>query len=217
MGDMKLIQIFLAFALCASGVAESPRLFKRDPLKVVLRKDIRGGSILDSYQSALDKKPIITKATTSLVGFAVSDALTQLFIENTGSFDVKRLIKMASFGFLCHGTTGHFFYGFLDSKIKGASPPKVIAKVAIDQTLWAPTFMVMFFTYMCIFDGTPDLIGSKIKQDIFTAVSGSWKTWIPAHTINFAFIPSDMRMLYINTIQIFFNMFMSFIGNKEVS
>ena len=40
-------------------------------------------------------------------------------------------------------------------------------------------------------------------------------TWIPAHTINFAFVPSDMRLLYINTIQIFFNMFMSVIGNTE--
>ena len=61
----------------------------------------------------------------------------------------------------------------------------------------------------------PDLIEAKIRQDVFTAVKGSWMTWIPAHTINFAFVPSDMRLLYINTIQIFFNMFMSVIGNTE--
>ena len=65
------------------------------------------------------------------------------------------------------------------------------------------------------FEGTPDLIEAKIRQDVFTAVKGSWMTWIPAHTINFAFVPSDMRLLYINTIQIFFNMFMSVIGNTE--
>jgi len=212
---MKFLQILLAIALCTPGSAESPRLFKRDPLR--LTKDLRGGSILDSYQSALNAKPILTKASTSLVGFALSDTLTQLFIEKTGAFNLKRVIKMASFGFLCHGTTGHYFYNFLDSKISGTTPPVVAAKVFIDQTLWAPVFMVMFFSYMCIFDGTPDLIGSKIKQDIFTAVSGSWKTWIPAHTINFAFVPSDMRLLYINVIQIFFNMFMSIIGNKEVA
>ena len=68
---------------------------------------------------------------------------------------------------------------------------------------------------MMTFEGTPDLIGAKIKQDVFTAVKGSWMTWIPAHTINFAFVPSDMRLLYINTIQIFFNMFMSVIGNTK--
>jgi protein Mpv17 len=172
----------------------------------------RGGGLLDSYQEALDSKPILTKASTSLVGFAVSDAMTQAFIEK-GDFDLKRLVKMASFGFLLHGTTGHYFYNFLDSVMAGATPAFVAAKVAIDQTLWAPCFMVMFFSYMMIFDGTPELIVTKCKNDIFTAVKGSWMTWIPAHTINFAFVSSDMRLLYINTIQIFFNMFMSVIGN----
>jgi len=99
----------------------------------------------------------------------------------------------------------------------GATPKFVAAKVAIDQTLWAPVFMVMFFSYMCLFEGTPELILPKIQQDVFTAVKGSWVTWIPAHTINFAFVPSSMRLLYINAIQIFFNMFMSILGNKEVA
>ena len=57
--------------------------------------------------------------------------------------------------------------------------------------------------------------GIHVIHEPFTAVKGSWMTWIPAHTINFAFVPSDMRLLYINTIQIFFNMFMSVIGNTE--
>ena len=50
---------------------------------------------------------------------------------------------MASFGFLLHGTTGHYFYNFLDSVMAGATPAFVAAKVAIDQTLWAPVFMIM--------------------------------------------------------------------------
>ena len=187
----------------------------KSKVKAVKAVDVpKGGAVLDSYQKALDDKPIFTKACTSGVGFAVSDVLTQLFIEKM-DFDLKRLVKMASFGFLLHGTTGHFFYNFLDGKLKGTDPLTVAAKVAIDQTCWAPVFMVMFFSYMMVFEGTPDLIEAKIRQDVFTAVKGSWMTWIPAHTINFAFVPSDMRLLYINTIQIFFNMFMSVIGNTE--
>ena len=187
----------------------------KSKVKAVKAVDVpKGGAVLDSYQKALDDKPIFTKACTSGVGFAVSDVLTQLFIEKM-DFDLKRLVKMASFGFLLHGTTGHFFYKFLDGKLTGTAPLTVAAKVAIDQTCWAPVFMVMFFSYMMVFEGTPDLIEAKIRQDVFTAVKGSWMTWIPAHTINFAFVPSDMRLLYINTIQIFFNMFMSVIGNTE--
>ena len=37
-----------------------------------------------------------------------------------------------------------------------------------------------------------------------------------AHTINFAFVPPSQRLLYINTIQIGYNVFLSFLGNREV-
>ena len=47
-------------------------------------------------------------------------------------------------------------------------------------------------------------------------VFGSWAVWVPAHTVNFAFIPPAQRLLYINTIQIFYNIFLSFLGNKKV-
>lgn len=48
-------------------------------------------------------------------------------------FDVVRLMKLASFGALVHGSTGHFFYNFLDSKIPGTAALTVAKKVFIDQ------------------------------------------------------------------------------------
>ncbi len=56
----------------------------------------------------------------------------------------------------------------------------------------------------------------KINQDLKTAVMGSWAVWVPAHSVNFAFIPPSQRLLYINTIQIGYNIFLSFLGNKKV-
>ena len=128
---------------------------------------------------------------------------------------MKRFISLSALGFLYHGPSGHYFYNWLDSKIPGAAPLNVAAKVAIDQTCWAPIFMVMFFTYMKSFDGNFDEILPAIQGDIFTAVSASWKTWIPAHTINFAFVPSKYRLFYINAIQIGFNCFLSILGSKS--
>jgi len=56
----------------------------------------------------------------------------------------------------------------------------------------------------------------KLNADLKTAVMGSWAVWIPAHTVNFAFVPPAQRLLYINTIQIGYNIFLSFLGNKKV-
>ena len=56
----------------------------------------------------------------------------------------------------------------------------------------------------------------SIKNLIVRAVTSSWKCWIPAHTINFAFVPPDLMILYINMVQIGFNCFLSMIGSEAV-
>ena len=170
------------------------------------------------YNALLEAQPLLTKALTSLVGFTSGDVLAQSFIENEGKpYDVMRTIRMGSFGFLLHGTTGHYFYGMLDGKLPGTKPITVATKVAIDQTIWNPIFGLMFFGYLNAMEGKSfDQYTEKIKADLKTAVMGSWAVWVPAHTINFAFVPPSQRLLYINTIQIGYNVFLSFLGNKGV-
>lgn len=170
------------------------------------------------YNALLESQPLLTKALTSLTGFTAGDILAQCFVEKDGKpYDVMRTIRLGSFGFLLHGTTGHYFYGFLDSKMPGTAPMTVATKVAIDQTIWNPIFGCMFFGYLNLMEGkSMDDYVKKIKTDLKTAVMGSWAVWVPAHTINFAFIPPSQRLLYINTIQIGYNVFLSFLGNKSV-
>mmetsp|Transcript_19658 Transcript_19658/g.33216 ORF Transcript_19658/g.33216 Transcript_19658/m.33216 type:complete len:200 (-) Transcript_19658:115-714(-) len=170
-----------------------------------------------SYNRLLDSNPILTKALTSFTGFTVGDALAQNFVEKKEKYDFARTARLASFGFLVHGPTGHFFYGALDGKFPGTTPITVATKVLIDQTVWNPIFGVMFFSYLGICEGkTFKQIQEKLRADLSTAVMGSWAVWVPAHTLNFAFVPPNQRLLYINTIQIGYNIFLSFLGNRKV-
>jgi protein Mpv17 len=110
--------------------------------------------------------------------------------------------------------------------------------VAIDQLLWNPVFGTLFFGYMGLAQGDNfDQIKTRIKNDLFTQVrsvctrglydcggvltgfprrqvKGSWTVWPIAHAINFRFIPSEQRLLYINSIQIGYNCFLSVLANK---
>jgi protein Mpv17 len=171
------------------------------------------------YNALLEAQPLLTKALTSLTGFTAGDVLAQKFVEEKGKpYDIMRTVRLGSFGFLVHGTTGHYFYGMLDSKLPGTKPITVATKVAIDQTIWNPIFGIMFFGYLSLMEGkTFQQYTDKLKADLKTAVMGSWAVWVPAHTINFAFVPPQQRLLYINTIQIGYNVFLSFLGNKEVA
>merc|ERR1719183_450939 len=170
------------------------------------------------YNALLFAQPLLTKALTSLVGFTAGDVIAQNCISNDDNkpYDPYRTLRFASFGFLLHGTTGHYFYGFLDSKLPGTKPMTVATKVLIDQTMWNPIFGCMFFGYLNAVEGKSwDQYVTKLKSDLKTAVMGSWAVWVPAHTINFAFIPPSQRLLYINSIQIGYNIFLSFLGNKK--
>eukprot|EP00325_Prymnesiales_sp_UTEX-LB-985_P027632 CAMPEP_0174719554 /NCGR_PEP_ID=MMETSP1094-20130205/31372_1 /TAXON_ID=156173 /ORGANISM="Chrysochromulina brevifilum, Strain UTEX LB 985" /LENGTH=267 /DNA_ID=CAMNT_0015919867 /DNA_START=79 /DNA_END=882 /DNA_ORIENTATION=- len=168
------------------------------------------------YEELLDAKPLLMKALTSFVGFALGDILAQKFIQKCDPFDWFRLFRLASFGFLVHGTTSHYFYGWLDGKIPGTSAKVVFSKVFIDQVLWNPCFGVMFFSYVALLEAKGiSYVIDKTKTELLTQVTGSWKVWPLAHTINFRFIPSSQRVLYINTIQIGYNCFLSMISNRD--
>jgi protein Mpv17 len=154
------------------------------------------------YNAMLDAQPLLTKALTSLTGFTAGDILAQCFIE-TGDkpYDVMRTVRMGSFGFLLHGTTGHYFYGMLDSKLPGTAPMTVATKVAIDQTIWNPIFGLMFFGYLNLMEGKSlNDYTNKIKSDLKTAVMGSWAVWVP-----YVILSSLLSLLFFG-LAIFFSL-----------
>ena len=162
----------------------------------------------------LDEKPPM-KMATSATGFFIGDVLAQTCIQKNPEFDYFRLFRLASFGFLVHGSTSHWFYGMLDGKIPGTSAGVVASKVFIDQVLWNPIFGIMFFSYVAVLElkGLGYVV-DKVQNELMTQVTGSWKVWPVAHAINFRFIPTQQRVLYINSIQIGYNCFLSLISNR---
>ncbi len=59
------------------------------------------------YNKLLEAQPLLTKALTSLTGFTLGDALAQNFINDDGKpYDIMRTLRLGSFGFFLHGTTG---------------------------------------------------------------------------------------------------------------
>jgi len=176
----------------------------------------RGGAVpgWKAYNDALDNTPIRAKALTSFVGFLLGDLLTQLFITK-GALNWTRLARLSIFGLIYHGPSGHYFYGWLDKQIEGTGAKDVFSKVAIDQIFWCPIFMTVFFSYLGLTSGDSfSTIGNKIKTDLLSACQGSWKVWPFVHAVNFRFISTKHRLLFLNSVQIAFNMFLSIIGTK---
>lgn len=76
-------------------------------------------------------------------------------------------------------------------------------KVAADQVLWAPIFTAMYFSYLGLAEGRSlDYIQAKIQNDTMAGVTASWKVWPIVHAVSFRFVPTELRILYINSIQV---------------
>lgn len=95
------------------------------------------------------------------------------------------------------------WYGKLDQLLPGTEAWKVAVKVAADQVLWAPVFTAMYFSYLGLAEGRSlDYIQAKIRNDTMAGVTASWKVWPIVHAVSFRFVPTELRILYINSIQV---------------
>eukprot|EP00871_Galdieria_phlegrea_P000063 jgi/Galph1/1057/GphlegSOOS_G5804.1 len=85
----------------------------------------------------------------------------------------------------------------------------VATKTAIDQLLWAPIFTSIFFSFMKTAEGQPQEVVEEVKSKLWPTMKVNWGVWPLAHVINFRFVPPSQRILYINSIQIGYNTFLS--------
>lgn len=169
------------------------------------------------YNRLLDKDPLLAKSLTSGAGFLLGDLLAQTFIEKKDALDLVRIVRFTLFGLFVHGPSGHVFYGKLDKLIPSTNTLPVISKVAIDQLVWNPIFGTMFLAFMSLAEGHGlDAAVQNIKDKLLTAVVGSWTVWPIAHFVNFKFVNPKYRILYINGVQVFYNMFLSIIANRPM-
>jgi len=163
-----------------------------------------------AYSKMLDERPIFTKSMTSLVGFALGDILAQVISRNP--YNLLRTLRMTLFGILMDGPVGHLWYATLDKNVFPEAPKSnkaVVSKMLLDQLAWAPFFSCIFFGFMCCLEGRPQHTIYSIQKKLIPVLLANYAVWPIAHLINFKFIPSSQRILYINACQVLWSSYLS--------
>ncbi|KAK9917307.1 hypothetical protein WJX75_002997 [Coccomyxa subellipsoidea] len=170
-----------------------------------------------AYIRALDERPIMVKSATSFFGFLIGDLLAQ-GLSGRG-FDVFRCLRLLAFGVTMDGPVGHVWYTFLDKNIMPKEPTSnkaVVLKMLADQLLWAPFFSCVFFAFTNTLAGHPEATIPAIQNKLLPMMLANFAVWPIAHLINFKFIPSQQRILYINCIQIAWSAYLSNLSATRV-
>ncbi|KAK3380513.1 hypothetical protein B0T24DRAFT_647722 [Lasiosphaeria ovina] len=92
---------------------------------------------------------------------------------------------------------------------------EMFARVAVDQSLFAPTGLFVFLSSMSIMEGTSP--SDKLEKSYTTALLRNWMVWPFVQLVNFRFVPLEQRVIVVNTILLGWNCYLSYINNLGAS
>jgi len=148
--------------------------------------------------------------------FAASQANILKSEQGILNYDVRRCLRMATFGLVVVGPLCHNWYIILESLIQRADLAGAVAKMAIDQSIMAPISTVLFFSSMSLMEGRTLTEGRRIVEDkTWPTLLVNWKIWPLAQVINMYFVPVSLRVLFLNVVGLGYNTILSRIANSK--
>ncbi|KAK4232220.1 hypothetical protein QBC38DRAFT_463458 [Podospora fimiseda] len=166
------------------------------------------------HRGSLVSHPFLTQGVTTTVLFAIGDVMAQQVIEKRGpTYDFGRICRMALYGTALWCPAVSKWFKFLQNNISLKTKNlEIITRVAIDQTLFAPTSIFMFFTCMSAMEGSNPQ--EKLNKSYFSALKRNWMVWLFVQFINFRFVPLETRVILVSVILLGWNCYLSYTNNS---
>eukprot|EP00188_Purpureofilum_apyrenoidigerum_P000698 Plantae.Rhodophyta-Purpureofilum_apyrenoidigerum.ctg13263.p1 GENE.Plantae.Rhodophyta-Purpureofilum_apyrenoidigerum.ctg13263~~Plantae.Rhodophyta-Purpureofilum_apyrenoidigerum.ctg13263.p1 ORF type:complete len:208 (-),score=40.90 Plantae.Rhodophyta-Purpureofilum_apyrenoidigerum.ctg13263:118-741(-) len=167
--------------------------------------------VWQNYLLRLDTNPVMTKAISAGV-LSIASSLVGA-INQKQMRSPRKLINEFCIGLIIRGPVVHYFHTLLDKvifrNVNQKSKLVVLAKVVLDQVVFAPLFISLYFYVSGLLDDKKfSEITKKIKKELFTVMKGNWSVWVPANIIGYAVIPLNLRVLWGNVINIFWTAYL---------
>lgn len=90
---------------------------------------------------------------------------------------------------------------------------EILARVAADQLIFAPTNLFCFLSSMAMMEGTSPK--EKLDSSYKTAIQSNWMVWPFVQMVNFKLVPLHHRVLVVNVISIGWNCYLSFLNSQS--
>ncbi|OCK77323.1 hypothetical protein K432DRAFT_384777 [Lepidopterella palustris CBS 459.81] len=166
------------------------------------------------YQLKLRTAPLLTQSVTTAILFATGDTMAQQGVERVGieKHDLARTGRMALYGGAIFGPAATTWFKFLQSRVQLTNPnATILARVACDQFIFAPTNMFVFLSTMATLEGTDPK--KKLDQTYKQALTKNWMVWPWVQMVNFKFVPLEHRVLVVNIISLGWNCYLSYLNS----
>jgi len=160
----------------------------------------------------------ITNTVSGAALFLLGDGIEQKIEISSGDiqgFDKGRFTRIGMIG-LFEGPPHYLFYMYLDKYLPGRAFRTIGKKILVDQLVACPMFSVQFFMGMAFLEGKtlPECWG-EFKKKFPTVYLVDWLCWPPCQFINFYLIPNKYRVLYVNSVTVIWNVFLSYMKHYD--
>lgn len=167
----------------------------------------------------LESAPLATKCVTATCIIGAGDFVAQN-IESKGEVDIARVARWAFFGFILQAPWNHFY----QNAIEAALPSDPLnpwtqttgVKVVLDQFVQAPIFTALVFFFFALLEGRGvDGAVVQIRTTLKETLLKNWLIFVPATIVNFAFVPLEYRVLWINCVFFCWVIVLSLLINED--
>uniref|UniRef100_M4BN28 Uncharacterized protein n=1 Tax=Hyaloperonospora arabidopsidis (strain Emoy2) TaxID=559515 RepID=M4BN28_HYAAE len=150
----------------------------------------------------------------------MGDVLCQFMVNHLDGhergFDAKRAAIFTVLGGGVISPMLHVWYKLLGALLPGVAPLTIAKRLALDQLVFAPTFLPVFLSLVMTLEGHVEQIPDKLRADWWPVTKANWVVWVPAQFINFRFVPSSMQVLFSNVLGLLWNAYLSYVSHSGV-
>ncbi|KAG2175989.1 hypothetical protein INT44_000468 [Umbelopsis vinacea] len=171
------------------------------------------------YNRTLTRHPLVTQCVTTATLFATGDVIAQHAVEKRDTHDYARTLRLAGFGGIVAAPLLSNWYKFLDRHIQMSTPVKALfARVALDQLLFAPCFIAVFFSAQGALEGkNTTQIKEKLADGYPQALKNNYKLWPAVQFFNFYVTPLNHRLMVTNIVALGWNTYLSTANQQSSS
>jgi len=172
-----------------------------------------------NYKILLTNYPVMTKSITSctiaMLGEIISSFVkARVNKQSSVTIDIKRVGIFGLYGLVCTGPMLHFWYQLLEYtltvRFNLGGRSKLLAKLLIDRLLWAPPFVLLTVTFLQFMQTlSPGKTADAVKKSFMAVFLMNQKVWVPGQAINFAVVPVELQVLYVNAVNVGWNTLLS--------
>jgi protein Mpv17 len=176
---------------------------------------------LREYVRVLERAPLRTKMLTAGALGAASDVIAQSIERAAGrsatdggeggaALNWRRVLSLAVVGAVLTAPMFHGLYDVLDKllpcSVRGwRAWRNTVLQLAVDQLVAAPAWLIMFYgLFAALEHGALRVadVADQIRRDFLPSMKLTWTVFPVFQLISFAFLPTKLRVLVLNVVDL---------------